>query len=353
MITKNFQTTTIFYYTFFLPGIVLYEFTYWIIAGVFNVQASQSLKLPEKQEMGELKLNFVKLSKKASPWKVSIITLSPVIIGLVIVWFISNNILNIDDKLTILQTLNLDTFETFISELTGTTDFWLWSYILFTIINTLTPDYDAVKSWMWGFIIFVSMLGFLILLGVDQTTGTSNVFQTVANGLNGLSSVIAVMLVLDSIAVAMLGILESAIEWITGDSATFKNGKMITMTRAEALEQRQKDRQSRRVDQKRRLPDTSGPPSIYKLELPIPSAPGKEPVSQKPSGILSPSSPNRLTNQGSTSERRVKPNVVAGNSSSEESIRIRLPGQSDEINEEDDDSETTEDITYEDVEDSV
>lgn len=374
--TKNFQTTTILYYTFFLPGVALYELIYWLAAGLLDVHADQSFSLPEKQEIGELKLNFVKLTKKTSKWKVAVITVAPVIIGIVIVWFIANNILDIDNKLQLLQPANPDNIRAFISELTASTDFWLWSYVMFTVINTLTPDFEAVRPWMWGVTIGASLLGFLLLLGADELTGTGTVFETVTNGLNALSGVIVLMLVFDLVAVGILGLLESSIEWITGDSATFKNGKMITMTRQEAIEQRKKDRQSRRTAQAKKLSESSmiGPPSIYKLELPIPGPPGQEPVLQKPSAVLLSSSDTDKDNDeikiATPTSSRIRPNVISGtdSESDRDSIRINLGGSidneedidDDDIdtdvndNEEDDlNNELTNDIIYEDAEDSV
>lgn len=374
--TKNFQTTTILYYTFFLPGVALYELIYWLAAGLLDVHADQSFSLPEKQEIGELKLNFVKLTKKTSKWKVAVITVAPVIIGIVIVWFIANNILDIDNKLQLLQPANPDNIRAFISELTASTDFWLWSYVMFTVINTLTPDFEAVRPWMWGVTIGASLLGFLLLLGADELTGTGTVFETVTNGLNALSGVIVLMLVFDLVAVGILGLLESSIEWITGDSATFKNGKMITMTRQEAIEQRKKDRQSRRTAQAKKLSESSmiGPPSIYKLELPIPGPPGQEPVLQKPSAVLLSSSDTDKDNDeikiAAPTSSRIRPNVISGtdSESDRDSIRINLGGSidneedidDDDIdtdvndNEEDDlNNELTNDIIYEDAEDSV
>jgi hypothetical protein len=81
--------------------------------------------------------------------------------------------------------------------------------------------------------------------------------------------------------VGVLSAIENTIEWITGDSADFRNGKMITMTREERQERRmreiEKQRQAR--ERKRSGQATSvadGPPSVYRLPLPLPGSPGEE-----------------------------------------------------------------------------
>ena len=70
LLTKNLQTTTILYYTFFLPGVVLHEFIYWLVAGILNVRAERAIAWPEAQAIAELKLNFIKLARNTSRIKV-------------------------------------------------------------------------------------------------------------------------------------------------------------------------------------------------------------------------------------------------------------------------------------------
>src|SRR5215475_7197184 len=49
LVTNKYQTTTILYYAFFLPGILLNQLTIWTIAGFLNVRAAHSIAWPEKQ----------------------------------------------------------------------------------------------------------------------------------------------------------------------------------------------------------------------------------------------------------------------------------------------------------------
>ena len=92
LLTQNYETTTILYYTFFLPGIILHEVIYWLVAGLLDVRAERSIKWPEKQEIGELRLNFVQLARRTGRIQRAIISSAPLIIGLVIVWLMATNI---------------------------------------------------------------------------------------------------------------------------------------------------------------------------------------------------------------------------------------------------------------------
>ena len=138
----------------------------------------------------------------------------------------------------------------------------------------MMPDRGVIRVWLRGGSIVIIVLGLIFVFGAN-TLVNDEIFTPFVRGLNTLSGVFAFMIALNVFAVALLALVENTIEYITGDSATFKDGKMITMTREEAkamrLQLRQKELQTRQ--QQKRAPLLAGPPSIYKLEFPVPAAP--------------------------------------------------------------------------------
>jgi len=313
LLTKNYQTTTIFYYTFFLPGVVVYEVVYWLAAGALNVRAERAVAMPEKQEVGELRLNFVKLSKKAPAYKINIINAAPLIVGIVLIWLIVTKIIDLNGAFQQANSGTLDDISRVIKHLTTTPDFWLWTYLVFTIGNTMMPDATILKAWRWVIWPIAGIVIFLFALGIGEEVMGQAISGPVTNGLNVLSTAFAFIVVLDVLAVGILGGIESLVERLTGDSATFKNGKMITMTRAEAIAEREKERQRTRQTQKQ--PTTApalqgGTPSIYKLPFPIPGAPGQEPVSRQAAVIVEPEKPPMLP--GQQQPKRIEPTIITG-----------------------------------------
>jgi hypothetical protein len=308
LITKNFQTTTLFYYTFFLPGVVLYELVYWLVAGMLDVHAERAITWPEKQEIGELRLNFVKISPKASPLQVAVISVAPLLAGLVVISLIANNIFDITTTIIIMRDGSLDSISSGIHQVMATSDFWLWAYVVFAIGNTMMPDASAFKGWRWVVIIVVLLTVPLFLMGVGDEVVGSAVTGPIADMLNVLSTIFAVIIVADLVAVAMLATVETIIERVTGHSATFKNGKMIVMKRDDIIAQRKQTRQRERTARKRQraAPSVKGTPSVYKLILPIPSAPGKEPVTTLAALVATRKKAEKKTNR----RRREEPEVI-------------------------------------------
>ncbi|PJF27953.1 MAG: hypothetical protein CUN52_13835, partial [Phototrophicales bacterium] len=270
LIFKNFQHTTLIYYTFFLPGVILNQLVYWLVAGVLDVRADRAIRLPEKQEVAELKLNFIKLSKKASPAKVSIISLSPFLAGLLFILIAMNHIFHVNTAFADFDG-TLNSFFTSIGRITSIPDFWLWAYLLFTVANTMMPDFKQI----YGLRVILTIIGviFLILLviGVGDEIANATINGPILSLLNTLSGAFAFVIVIDIVAIGILAIIENSIEFVTGDSATFKNGKLIAMRREEIIALRNQDRAKKMqaLKEPKQLSPLAGAPSIYKVPFPI------------------------------------------------------------------------------------
>src|SRR5690606_33056643 len=108
----------------------------------------------------------------------------------------------------------------------------------------------------------------------------------------------------------ILALIENTIEWITGDSAMFRDGKMITMRRSEVQAMREQERQRARQRKTRHAAGRTGPPSVYNFPLPIPGAPGREPVTQGASAIVGAERPAGLSSAAALNRRG--PSLITG-----------------------------------------
>lgn len=354
LIFKNFQHTTLIYYTFFLPGVILNQLVYWLVAGVLDVRADRAIRLPEKQEVAELKLNFIKLSKKASPAKVSIISLSPFLAGLLFILIAMNHIFHVNTAFADFDG-TLNSFFTSIGRITSIPDFWLWAYVLFTVANTMMPDFKQIYGLRMILISIGVIFLILLVIGVGDEIANATINGPILSLLNTLSGAFAFVIVIDIVVVGILAIIENSIEFVTGDSATFKNGKLIAMRREEIIALRNQDRAKKMqaLNEPKQLSPLAGAPSIYKVPFPIPGAPGVEPITPVPTAILSaPPPPPSLGKP-----IREEPKVI-NVSSEEKPPKPPMPPPraivfggtaADKSNDAD---EETDDVRYEDIEES-
>jgi hypothetical protein len=288
LLTHNYDTTTILYYTFFLPGVLLHEVVYWLMAGVMNVRADRSIEWPKAQEIGDLKLNFIKLAPKAHPIQRAIIATTPLFTGLLAIWLIAIHIFQLETVITIAGNGQVEDVANALRVLTSTPDFWLWFYISFTIANTMFPNIPKDMRGWWQVVGAIGVIiSVLVILGISQSVIT-DITLSLTQLVNSLSLILIITLLINFLMVLGLGLIEYTIEHVSGHSATFKNGKMITMTREEAKAFKEAEQTKRLATPKstprRRV--TTEITSIYAFDLPIPGSPTQEPVTKGVTAIL-------------------------------------------------------------------
>ena len=249
--------------------------TYWVAASFLNVRADRVLQWPEPHEIGSLKLGFIRLDPKAPQLRVVVITLCPLIIGVVVTDLIATFMFNFRDVTTLLAQGTLSAFYTGIHNLTMIPDIAIWLYITFTIGNTMIPDGKYLR-WITGLVLAIALI-----VAVSTTSQIINVtvievlITTSQLAINTLSGVLGLIIAIDLLFIVGLAAVENLIEWITGDSADFEKGELVTMTRAERLEKHDRDIQRERQRRKRLKAKTprAEPPSIYQVPFPIPGTP--------------------------------------------------------------------------------
>lgn len=285
LLSRNSSTTVIFYYTAFLPGILLHEIISWLVAGIFNVRATRSIQLPQQDEIDELQLGFVRIAQGANPLKLFIIELAPLAVALLVLWYIAIDVLDVSTAWAIASEGSLDSVALALSHLTAKADFWLWFYLAFTIANTMMP---AMLSAFRGRRRLTVAIGLILLaaiiLGLDNMR-TSPLSLTIERLLSSLTVILLAISLSNLLMVLILGTIEALFERITGHSATFVGGKLTTVTRQEARRMRE-SRRNRQPQQPAPAPPAAPLKSVYALPLPIPGPPGIEPVSRNIAAVL-------------------------------------------------------------------
>lgn len=285
LFTKNMRRTTILYYVLFSPGVALNQFMVWLIAGLVNVRAESTIAWPEPQEIAELKLNFVKLPRNVHPVKLAFIGIAPMLTALIIIAFITNNILNGQAFVAILNgtapvpSASVDdplaTVSAALRQLFAIPDLWLWLWLIIALANTMMPDSKTLRGWRPVLIAIVIAVVIFYALGVGDAIMTTLLGGSLANVLSGLGLTFGLIIAVDLFTIGVLGAVEAIFERITGDSATYQNGKLVAMRRDEVIKLREQQREKAEKQAKQESARPAPATSIYELHFPIPGAPGK------------------------------------------------------------------------------
>lgn len=283
LLTNNFPLTTILYYSLFLPGIVLHEVCVWLLAGLLRVRAERAIQFPAAQEIGELRLNFIRLSPQAGRIRRFIISLAPPTAGIVALWLLAEGVFRWEAALAPLAAGGIDALAMTLQTIVRTADFWLWFYLAFAIANTMFPALPRLGSWRHK---AAAAIALLLLAYLARTFDSAFSLALLENLAVALLQVLAFNL----LVVVVLGTAESLIERATGKSASFVDGVMIAMSREEARAWRAEQRRAASSSQPQTKPKAFH--SIYDFPLPIPGPPGREPVSRRAVTVVMPPAPS-------------------------------------------------------------
>ena len=254
LLTNDKKSATALYYVFLLPGVFLHEFVQWLIAGAFNVKTKRVMAWPEAQDDGTLRLDFVQI-RKANRFQAAIIGAAPLLVGLAVIWVISNHILDFENVLTALGTGDITLIGSALQELASKTDFFLWLYLIFAISNAMLPTPADRQGWPLLIGIFFAGLVVLIIVGVGDVL-VETLTGPVAHAVDLLTTAFTIMLLVEIFAILFIGFFEEVLERLT--KRKFYYAKPAEVSKA------------REPGSSLPLPPGAPLPSIYNLELPIP-----------------------------------------------------------------------------------
>ena len=287
LLTNDVQITTVLYYIIFLPGIALHELTLWLAAGALRVRAEGALRFPEDRDISELRLSLIRLAPGASYAKLILISLSPLATGLAALWAISATLFPASEITALAMPGSIKELGAAIRSLTTTADFWLWLYIVFTIANRSFPALPVNLTTRWKSILFVALPALCFVLWRTSVVANPAIALGIEGLLRGLTLIIAQITLLNMGGVLALGAIEAVIKRFTSRSASFRDGRMITLEGGETAPAQAGRSQARSASaEESRARQAAAITSIYDMKLPIPGPPGREPVSRQAVAVV-------------------------------------------------------------------
>ncbi len=258
LLTNDKKSATALYYVLLFPGVVVHEFTQYLIAGALNVKIKRVIAWPQAQSDGTLRLDFVQI-KNANRVQGAIIGAAPLFTGLALVWLISSRVLNLDNVVNAIGTGSLDAVSATLRDAASAPDFLLWIYVIFTISNAMLPTPADREGWPLLVGVFAVGIAFLLLIGVGDVL-METFTGPVAHGVNRLTTAFATVLIAEVPGILTIGFVEEILEKTTKRKFEYAQ---TSSTHAR--------RTGREPGSNLPLPAGAPLPSIYNLDLPIPS----------------------------------------------------------------------------------
>jgi hypothetical protein len=299
LMTNDKKSATALYYVLLFPGVLVHEFTQYLVAGALNVKIKRVIAWPQAQSDGTLRLDFVQI-KNANRVQAAIIGAAPLFTGLALVWLISSRLLSLDNVVNALGTGNLDTIGAALRDAAGAPDFLLWIYVIFTISNAMLPTPADRQGWPLLIGVFAGVIAFLVLIGVGSVL-METFTGPVAHGVNRLTTAFATVLIAEIPGILTIGFIEEILERTT--KRKFEYGQPSSA---------QSRRTGREPGSNLPLPAGAPLPSIYNLDLPIPSpsevkalpARSRQPVQPTPGPALATEGPPSAASEERPTFRR-------------------------------------------------
>jgi hypothetical protein len=306
LITNDKKGATALYYVLLFPGVLVHEFTQYLVAGALNVKIKRVIAWPQAQSDGTLRLDFVQI-KNANRVQAAIIGAAPLFTGLALVWLISSRLLSLDNVVNAIGTGNLDAIGAAVRDAAGAPDFLLWIYVIFTISNAMLPTPADRQGWPLLIGVFAGVIAFLVLIGVGSVL-METFTGPVAHGVNRLTTAFATVLVAEIPGILTIGFIEEVLEKTT--KRKFEYG-LPSSARSR--------RTGREPGSNLPLPAGTPLPSIYNLDLPIPSpsevkalpARSRQPVQPTPRPALATEGPPSAASEERPTFRRDQPSPNA------------------------------------------
>ena len=284
---------------------MLRELTLWLTTGALNARAEGSLRFPEGQNISELRLSFIRVAPESGRIKLILTSLSPLASGLAALWAISAALFPVSGSMLPAPPGSVSDLGAAITSLTQTANFWLWLYIVFTIANCSFPALPVKLSAAEKVLPQLALLA--ICFGTWRAFNTANpaVALAIEGLLRGLALILAQVTLLNISCVLVLGALEAAIERIGSRSATFRDGRLITLDGDEPKTAATAPAPARpQPDTGSAAAQAAPAKSIYDLRLPIPGPPGREPISRQAVAVVNMMDMGRQPVADSVEDRR-------------------------------------------------
>jgi hypothetical protein len=195
----------IVYFVVVLPGVILHEFSHWLMATVLGVRVRGiSIGPVRKGRSKRVSLGSVRIGN-VDPVRASLIGLAPLLGGAAVILLIGNLVLGVGDLARATAGQSPQAILVALGQAMHVADFWLWIYLIFSVSNAMLPSESDMASVRPVFIFLGAViLALVVVRGVPSVPPTA--VEWVNAIANYLASAFGLTLVVDAIFMLVIGL---------------------------------------------------------------------------------------------------------------------------------------------------
>jgi hypothetical protein len=143
----NAQLTMAVFSILFFPGVVLHEFSHFIMAKALFVPTRGFSIIPKMMPEGYLRMGYVEVAE-SDIVRDSLIGIAPLILGNLVVAYMAIYRLHLIPLWDVLRNGQMNLFWMGVTLLPNVPDFALWFYLTFAISSTMLPSQSDRHAWL-------------------------------------------------------------------------------------------------------------------------------------------------------------------------------------------------------------
>ncbi len=196
--TRNPALTVGLFSILFFPGVILHEFSHFVVAKLLGVRTGGFSLIPSSLPDGRLRLGYVETSK-SDVVRDSLIGAAPLIVGSLIVAYMGIYQLHLNSLWNVFRNAQFDLFWMGVGLLPKVEDFYLWFYLAFTVSSTMMPSESDRDAWLPLGLWVVGLFALVLIAGAGPW-----MLENLAPALNNFFSSVAVLFGLSAIVHALI-----------------------------------------------------------------------------------------------------------------------------------------------------
>lgn len=212
LIFRRTKVAFFIYALLLLPGVVLHEFSHWLVARMLGVRTRNFSLLPRLKPDGSIRFGFVE-TDRADPVRSALIGVAPLVSGALVLTTLVYRSLGLGSILMGEDVFSLETVRILGERFVETPDLWFWLYLAIVISNTMLPSAADRSAWVPFGLMIVTFSVFIALIGYGPQAAA--LIATPAEmGMRTLASLFTLTTALDLAFILPLWLLQRMTGWL-------------------------------------------------------------------------------------------------------------------------------------------